>query len=312
MRGRHVLAQLAVALAVLAAGNFVVQFLARNAVPRALLRTAAAAEPATDLFLGNSTMAAGADTEAFAGVVGGRPFNLALGATDPVEHLVLYRAAARHHRAAVYYGFLDTQLTDMPRGDWDALVGNRALAYYVEPEVSFRHYFPHAPLRATGLSLAAHFPLVVERTTVWAKVEAVRRRLGGLGMPKRETNRFGRAEDFARLEADPTEFAERLDGAARAPLSPPVAELFAAVRANGCPLYVVAMPMPASYRLRYYCGSGWESYRAHLAALIRQAGGTFVPSADWVADSGFADALHLNGDGAREFSVRLAAFERAK
>ena len=312
MRGRHMLAQLAAALAVLAAGNFVVRHLARNAVPRALLRSADAAEPATDLFLGNSTMAAGADPAAFAGVAGGRPFNLALGATDPVEHLVLYRAAKRHHSATVYYGFLDTQLTDLPRGDWDSLVGNRALAYSVEPEVSFRHYFPRTPLRAAALSLAARFPLLVERTTVWAKVEAVRRRLGGLGMPERETNRFGRAEDFARLEADPTEFAERLDGAARAPLSPPVAELFAAVRANGCSLYVVAMPMPASHRLRYCCGSGWEACRAHSTELVRRAGGTFVPAADWVADSGFADPLHLNGDGAREFSVRLAAFERAK
>ena len=57
----------------LAAANIGVNRMARNSVPRQLLRTADQAEPATDLFLGNSTMMSGLDEAAFVEADPARP-----------------------------------------------------------------------------------------------------------------------------------------------------------------------------------------------------------------------------------------------
>jgi hypothetical protein len=307
MSKRQLAAQVALALAVLAAANAAVAWLARNSVPRQVLRRGASSPPATDLFLGNSTMAAGLDESAFAAILPGRPLNLGMSGS-PVEHLLIYRQQGRHRGARVYYGAFDTQLTDPPSGGWGDLIGNRAMAYYVEPEVSIRYYAPREPVRALLHRLAGRFPALAERAALWVKVENLRRALGELGMPKKAVNRFGRAEDFALLEGDLSGFRARCaEAVARdAPLSGPVRELFALARDAGGGLYVVEMPMPSRHRRRYYATPEWPAYRAHVEALVARAGGVVVPASDWVGDDGFIDALHLNAEGARAFSRRLA------
>jgi hypothetical protein len=300
--------QILLAVIVLVAANVVVSVLARNSNPRQLLRSGDEAEPATDLFLGNSLMAAGLDTTAFAAVKPGRPLNLSLGSSSPVEHALIYQRQGKHRGATVYYGFFDSQLTDLQDGGWEKLVGNRAMAYYVEPETAIGFYAPDSPLRSCGHRLVARIPVLVERHTIWSKVEKLRRLLGEIGMPRKDTNRFGRAEDFVLLEADPDEFASRCSQAVadRVPLNGPLRAIFHQANGRNSPVLVVEMPMTEQHRQRFYSGPAWEAYRSHLIECVREAGGVYVPAADWVGQDGFADHLHMNAVGARAFSSRLA------
>src|SRR5262249_9580120 len=140
---------------------------------------------------------------------GSRPLNLGLGATKPVEHYLIYKRQIRHHGAKLYYGFLDTQLTDPPDGGWESLVGNRSAAYYLDPAAAPELDFPNDRWGEWGFRTSARVPMLVERAAVWGRVEKLRRWLADAGVPAREANRFGRADDFALLEADEAEFSHR-------------------------------------------------------------------------------------------------------
>ena len=156
MKPHHLLIQIVMAMAVLAAANAAVVELARDSTPRQLLHHSEQAAPATDLFLGDSTVAAGVDTAAFAAVLAGhRPLNLGLGASTPVEHYLVYLKQDRHRGATLYYGFLDMQLTDSPTGDWSTLVGNRAMCYYVDLNTALSFYASDCPARAFTLRMAS-------------------------------------------------------------------------------------------------------------------------------------------------------------
>jgi len=309
MNRRHFAVQLLLAVFVLAAANVVVQRMARNSNPRQLLRASAAAVPATHLFLGNSTMAAGIDTDAFAiAHPQSQALNLGLGSSSPVEHYLIYLQQQKHKSAAIYYGFIDTQMTDSLDGSWTALIGNRAMAYYVSRDVAERFYAADDPLRVLSMRLASRIPLLVERHTIWAKVERLRRFLGEIGMPKKETNQFGRAEDFALLEAAPEEFRDLCKQvvAERMPLAAPIAALLADARQKRSSITIVEMPLPTAHRRCYYEMPEWIAYRAYVQQLIHEAGGRYINAAVWIADDGFTDRLHLNTRGARDFSSRLA------
>jgi hypothetical protein len=309
MRRRDWAVQVAVALAVLVAANVAILRMASNSVPRQLLRKAEQAERATDLFLGNSTMAAGLDEAAFAaGAPGRRALNLGMGSSSSVEHYLIFRQQGKHVGSAVYYGFLDRQLTDDPVGGWDTLVGNRAMAYYLEPDVAFPFFERGSPLRGRALRLVGWVPALVERYAIWAKVELMRRHLGEIGMPPKATGQFGRLEDFALLEEDPATFEHRCEQATarRVPLAGPVAALLQLARERGSKAYVVEMPMPPGHRRFYYQSPAWQAYREHVKALVRDAGAIYVPAADWIGEDGFADHLHLDAEGARDFSRRLS------
>jgi hypothetical protein len=309
MTARALLLQFLCAGVTLVAANVAVQCLAQNSVPRQMLRAAQQTTGVTDLFLGNSTMAAGLDERAFAAErPAARPLNLGLGTSSPVEHYLLYRQWRADAAARVYYGFLDTQLTDPPAGSWDTLAGNRALAYYAEPEVARQLYAPHSLWQRLAFRVCGYLPVVVERYAIWANVERLRRRLGALGLPARAENRFGRAEDFALLELEYAEFVARCERAVaeRAPLNAALVALFAQARLAGHSLYVIEMPMPARHCARYYRHSVWQAYQAHLRDLVHAAGGVYVEASEWIADEGFVDPLHLNAQGATQFSAQLS------
>src|SRR4051812_26412401 len=109
--------QLVVTAIVLVAANIVIGQATKNSLPRQLLRHGQETKGATHSFLGNSTMAAGLKESAFATArPGSVPLNLGLGDTGPVEHYLIYRQQQPHDAVTIYYGFLDTQLTDPPLG----------------------------------------------------------------------------------------------------------------------------------------------------------------------------------------------------
>lgn len=305
---RHLLIQLGLAAGMMVVANVAVQCLAINSVPRQLLRTAERSEPATDLFLGNSTMAAGIDEASFARQRPlCRPLNLGLGASSPVEHYLIYRQQRKHANARVFYGFIDTQLTDPPTGDWNSLVGNRAMAYYVEPDVSRAFFTAESPMQDLLFRLYSHIPIAVERYAIWAKVEKLRRHAAQFGLPARITTPFGNADDFALQQLDTENFISRCEQALyeNLPLNAPITSLFKRVRKSGNELYVVEMPMPTDHRSRYYAVPAWLAYRAHVKKLVTSFDGVYVEAAEWIQDDGFADALHMNRNGAMGFSYNL-------
>src|SRR5437870_5107325 len=120
-------------------------------------------------------MAAGLDEAAFlAAAPGRRGLNAALGGTPPVEHYLICSRQDRQAAAGVYYGFYDTQLTAHPSGDWATLVGNRAIVYYVDPDLALQFYFPEQPTKVFFLKLASRLPMLVERQAIWLRVERLR------------------------------------------------------------------------------------------------------------------------------------------
>jgi hypothetical protein len=308
--------QIIIALVVVAEANVIVHSRAGNSVPRQLLRHGEQAAVATDLFLGNSTMAAGLDETSFAEAFpGSRPLNLGLGSSSPVEHYLIYLKQDRHHNANVYYGFLDTQLTDQPEGSWSTLVGNRAMSYYAGVDVAIGFYAADEPIKAAILRVVARTPMLVDRYAIWSKVELLRRKLGALGMPQLQTNRFGRAADFALLEpADEKAFARRCraDAENGVPLNAAVTAILRHAREQSVSAFIIEMPLPQQHRQRFYGTDDWNAYRTYVDALISKEGAVLVPAADWVTDDGFADNLHLNAAGAKSFSSRLGHWLSAR
>jgi hypothetical protein len=310
MKARQLLIQLLVLLAVLAAANGAVAVLSRHSMARKTLSAIEESPPADVLFLGNSLMEVGIDCAAFESAwPGRRALNLSLGASSPVEHLLLLRLAGRHAGARdVVYGFWDMQLTAHPPDDWWNLTGRRAMAYYADPEETIPLYARDSPWQSWQLRLGPWMPLEAERLRIWAQVEKLRRRLGRVGLPPEETNRFGRAADCAAFEApDPREFERQCGAAAavRVPLNEPVRGMFRTARARGAKLLLVEVPMTTRHRRLFYDTPGWLLYRRQLESLARQEGGEYLSAADWVGDEHFSDVVHLNAAGAAVFSRRL-------
>lgn len=312
MGRRFFLGQMAVLALGLVALNVLGSFYLRHDPSRTLIREiSAAAPPVDDLFVGNSLMAAGLDLPAYQSAAGGgrRAYNLALGGSGPVEHALLLRHASRLGARRVFYGFYDTQLTEPVPAGFAELAGNRALDHYLDRETAIRLLAPGDPWAAWRIRLVSRLPLVMDRQTLWARVERLRRTLGGIGMgPAAETNRFGRAADFSLLEAQhdgdfARECREAADG--HAPFNRPVADMIAFARTNGMRFVIVEMPMRGAHRSRFYARPEWTAYIKELHERARAAGADFLDASEWIADDGFGDALHLGEKGAAEFSRRL-------
>ena len=310
MRPNRLGVQVALCLACLIALNVLVGRVARSSIPRQVVRNIDQSPPITDLFVGNSLMAAGFEAGSFELANPGlRALNIGLGSSSPVEHDILLRRALRLGPKRVYYGIFDTQLFDRPNGGWGDLVGNRAMSYYVDLETAIGFLAPDDPIGAGLMRTIARFPLLVERYTIWARVEKVRRRLGEVGLPPVASSRFGRAEDFRLLEStEPAEFLRRCSAIlkGREGLLAPVLDMIRRVRSGGGTCIVVEMPMTRAHRLRYYDHPEWVAQRQHAEGLVRREGGAYLVASDWIADDGFADQLHLNNAGAAEFSRKIA------
>ena len=316
MKPIYLIAQVVLWAACLVGLNFAVQRFSRTTNPRQLARKIDQSAPITDLFVGNSLMAAGFDAESFERARPGlHALNIGLGSSSPVEHDILLRRALRLDSKRVYYGVFDTQLIEPERGGWRDLVGNRAMAYYLDLETAIRFYAADDPIWASLMRVVARIPMMVERYAIWARVERLRRRLGEIGLRTQLTNRFGRAEDFSLLEpADPNEFGRICRAAVddRKGLVPAVADMLQVLRERGISSIIVEMPMTSSHRRRYYAHPEWVRLRQHVEEQVRRWGGAYLVASDWIGDDGFADHLHLNARGAAEFSRRIATTEGPK
>lgn len=317
IRKRRLFIPLGVVLVILFAYNVLIHFAAKKTQRQHLLSVIDNLPPSTEcLFLGNSLIEAGCDATAFDSAwsqTGQGPMaaNLGLGATTPVEHyLILKRAFDRGlHIQYVVYGFFDDQLNLTPTGSWDDLIGNRAFSYYF-PKEAAALYEPNSRLTEYRLELTEHVPMLAERSSLWDKVELLRRQLDQIGMPKQKVNRFGRVGDFNALEAkDVPSFVQRCDAIVRARkgFSAPIQAMIDLAHQHGAKFYFVEMPMSPRHRETFYSLPVWAETRAYLKSLAEQQHSTYIVASDWVRDgTNFEDTVHLNEQGARVFSARLA------
>jgi hypothetical protein len=268
------------------------------------------------LFLGNSLVEAGCDAAAFRAAwpvvqSAPKPVNIALGATSPVEHyLILKHALDRPiHPKYLVYGFFDDQLNASTRGDWADLVGNRAFSYYF-PEEAAGLYAPGSSFKKWQLRIIGHIPMLAERSSFWGKVELVRRGIEDIGMPKHETTRYGRVQDFAALEAaDLPSFNRRCEGilSQQAGFSPAIHKIVELAKQHGITVIFLEMPMPSRHREIFYSSPAWSRMRNYLQTLARQNNTRYLSASDWVSDDqAFEDVTHLNEQGAKQFSAKLA------
>jgi hypothetical protein len=308
---------LGVSLAILTGLNLAIHFTSKKSQRQKLLATIDDLPAGTDtLFLGNSLIEAGCDAERFREAWPNprspvSPVNVALGATSPVEHyLILKHAFEQPVRIRfLVYGFFDDQLNAPVRGDWADLVGNRAFSYYFPAEAA-ELYAPGSWLKKAQLTIIAHIPMLAERSSLWSKVELVRRRIEDIGMPEHKTNRYGRVDDFSALEAnDVDSFDQRCEAVLlqKEGLSPAVKKIIHLAQTHGTKVVLVEMPMPSRHRNTFYASPRWQALRAHLQSLAAQNDLIYLQASDWIQDDqSFEDATHLNEQGAKLFSGRLA------
>ncbi|MGC3969145.1 MAG: SGNH/GDSL hydrolase family protein [Pirellulales bacterium] len=308
MSKRNLATQIVAAALVIVAANVAVAYLARNSYSRVLLRKAEVATSETDAFIGNSLVRCGIDERAFEAVrPNSQAVNLGLGSTWTLDHYLISRQLKSARLRAVYYGFSDLQLVATGEQDFSTLVGNRALVYYAEPEIAAR-YFRGNSVWAAVFPHLQYLPMLVERLTVWSKVEKLRRQIGEWGLPKAAVNEFGRVEDFAANERDVTEVANSCRSAVAEahPIVPEIRDMIQEMRRRNAEVVMVSMPLPSRHRARYYDSPEWRSYLRYVQTLIAAEGASYIDASDWIADEYFTDVLHLNEAGAAEFSTRLA------
>jgi hypothetical protein len=314
---RRLFVPMAILLLVLVGYNLIIHRTAKSTLRHHLLTSLSEIPLDTDfLFLGNSLVEAGCDTSAFrdawpTGQTAPKSVNIALGATSPVEHyLILKRALDRPiHPKCLIYGFFDDQLNAPVRGDWADLVGNRAFSYYF-PDEAAALYSPGSSLKKWQLRIVGHIPMLAERSSFWGKVELLRRAIEDIGMPKHQTTRYGRVQDFAALEAaDLPSFNQRCHTilGQRTGFSAPVHEILQLAEQHGMSVIFLEMPMPSRHRNIFYSSPAWSEMRAYLQTLAEQNHARYLSASDWVSDDkDFEDATHLNEQGARYFSAKLA------
>ncbi len=307
---RRLIAQLVVWALMLAVINIAMVFASENAVPRQVVRSIDASGPVTDLFAGNSLAAAGFDRRAYEQAwPGAKALNIGLGATYPVEHDILIRRALRLTPTRVFYGFFDAGLTGPTSLAWKDITGNRTMVYYVDLPATLDFVPSEDRAQALELRFAAAFPMLADRFSPGTAVEKWRRRLNDIGVPPAKTNRFGRVDDFAQLETSDEAvlrnyYVDVVNH--RDPLSPPIQDIIERVRMTGAILTMVEMPLPSRHHVRFYETPEWRAYQQYVIGQLRETGVQFIDASEWISDDKFFDSLHLNPDGAGEFSTRLA------
>jgi len=297
MTRRTVLIASALSVLILVAANLLVGRAASNSVPRQRMRTIDSAGPVIDVLgIGNSLMATGFDPDTVERTfrASGRPIialNAGLGATNPLEHLILARHALRQHSVKqLIYGFFDQQLSD------DVPLAVRYAQFSWMDLVAFQTY-----------RCCAMFQ---ERGNIWAKVEKMRRAMASVGMPRQATNQFGRPEDFDLLEfVSPEEFSKRCRDVMRAGtfLSPPIQGLFQEANAKGVKITVVEMPMHPWHVKTFYDLPAWEEFRRLNRQAVERSGAAYLDASHWIPEeTKFQDHIHLGPSGAAQFSRMLA------
>lgn len=283
-----------------------------NTVPRRLMAHARQFSHGNVLALGNSIMGVGFEESAFDRSIGSSPesggVDLGMGASIPVEHLLLLRYALQTgmRPGTIVYGFYDFQLTHPAELTTADFISSQSMLYYVEPEFArgFYHLSFHDSIE---FEIMRRFPALADRGDTWERVELFRRRISQQGMPQEKTNALGRTNDFALLEYHSTpEFIEECARASQRDLIPAISEIIREGSQNGRRVVFVEMPMPPAHVQSFYETDAWQGYRAHLRAMLEAEGVTYIDASHWAPDgSMFMDPLHLTYEGSKEFSRRL-------
>jgi hypothetical protein len=236
--------------------------------------------------------------------------NAGLGSTSSIEHLALTRLAWSHHTVQrIVYGFFDQQMAPEGALKNSDLIGNYAMLYYLEPRLALR-YGRFDWLDRVEFQAFRCCALLQERGTIWSKVERLRRDMQEIGMPRAETNQFGRRADFNLLEfADTDKFALGCRDIMRSGdfLSPPIQELLREARDHGARVTVVEMPMHPFHLKQFYDQPIWDAFRVQNRAAVEHAGASYVDGSHWIPNAAdYQDHLHLSESGAVLFSQRLA------
>jgi hypothetical protein len=314
---RRLFVPLGILLLALLGYNLLIHHSAKSTYRHHLLTSLSEIPLDTDfLFLGNSLVEAGCNPSAFreswpVAQTVPKPVNIALGATSPVEHYLIFKHALDRpiHPKYLVYGFFDDQLNATSRGDWPDLVGNRALSYYF-PDEAAALYAPGSSFKKWQMRIIGHVPMLAERSSFWGKVELLRREIEDIGMPKQQTTRYGRVKDFAALEAaDLPSFNQRCDAilSRQAGFSPAIRKIIELAQQHGLTLVFLEMPMPSRHRNIFYSSPKWGEMRAYLQTLAHQNHAFYLSASDWIEDDlAFEDATHLNEQGAKRFSAKLA------
>ena len=304
MATRRLFPSVVTALAVLVVFNLAVAAATQLTARRKFLGRLEEAPPDTRLlFLGNSLMEYGADPEAFRAAwtppeQAPRAVNAGLHATSPVEHaLILERALPRLTQVkTVIYGVFDDQLSLRPRSGWRDMISSRALAYS-SPERAAALYDPGSLETAWRFRVMSWMPMLADRTTLWSKVETLRQSLRAWGMPPQPPPPEDLSELAGRLE---TLVRERRE------LSPAVREIFRLARERD--LQVIVVEMPSGHPASFHDGPAASALREQSRAQVEAAGGRYLDASDWILDRALfrEDGSHLNPEGARQLSERLA------
>jgi hypothetical protein len=178
-----------------------------------------------------------------------------------------------------------------------------------EPQIAL-HYYQMTWGDRLEFEVMRWLPMMVERGTIWQKIELLRRVMSGIGMPGEQTNRFGRAADFNLLEVNSRkDFVSACDrwSETTTGLSRPILEIIRESQIQGAEVVFVEMPMHPFHQQTYYGLPQWSRYRDRLRELVTQTGSEYISASDWIDDPAeFADHLHMAASGARDFSRRLA------
>lgn len=280
------------------------------------------------LLLGDSRMDAGHSAEAFrAGSApdgaGSCATNLAIGGTDVRGAFLAARRffglGGRTPRAVLGIS-ADSVLDPKAALDPTDMVGNEAIhLIWSVPSDVFAQY-PGFPFANIGVADAG-FRFLVGRATalgeyqslVWLFVQRAQNRLTGMQAESR--NGFGAVADMNGLELDFRQRArERLASVAGGnggPLSW-LDRLRELLRARRVPLLLVELPMPSSFQRGVSDSDTGREYRVWLLGQLSARGVDYIDLSrpEWLNDSLFADALHLNAEGAARFSHDLATHLR--
>jgi hypothetical protein len=203
-------------------------------------------------------------------------------------------------------------LLDDPSPDPNAFFGNRAaeLAWSVPADVEV--YYPGFPFsdfdRGVRFLFARSDALSIYASALWLKTQAVQDRLTGKLHDEPRT-RFGSLADMhALLDAfrdEATKGLARWDGHWR--LTPWFEMLRDLVHSNGARLIVLEVPMPSRYRREVLESSPALRFTTWLRGELARNGDAHLDlSAPLsVRDEDFGDGVHLDSEGARNFSSDL-------
>ncbi len=294
-------------MAIAVAADLLTERLARNSVPRQTMARIDSAPKTIDVLgIGNSLISTGFDPAVVEQTFqqAGRSctaVNGALGATGALEHLALARMAFRSHTVKILvYGFADQKLSsDVVKKNSD-LIGNRAMLYYADPQLTLQ-YARFDPLNRLYFQFYRRFALLRERGSIWAGADKLR----------------GAADPFEGLDLalqEPSESQSFLAACqavvqSGGALSAPVQALLQQAREQGAKVVVVEMPMHPSHVKKFYTQPIWQKFRAATRIAVEDAGATYLNASGWLPDGAlFPDHLHFSKEGAHEFSRLLARY----